>query len=80
MTKLGEDSVLSSIQRMIDEAQHNKPAIAKLADRIASWFVSILLTVAAFIATIRATNVARKSWAMRASMTTSRAARAAVGS
>jgi Cu2+-exporting ATPase len=50
VTRLGEDSVLSSIQRMIDEAQHNKPAIAKLADRIASWFVSILLTAAAFIA------------------------------
>ncbi len=48
--KLGEDSVLSSIQRLIDEAQHTKPAIAKLADRIASWFVGILLTIAAIIA------------------------------
>jgi Cu2+-exporting ATPase len=50
VTKLGEDSVLSSIQRMIEDAQHNKPAIAKLADKIASWFVSILLTVAAIVA------------------------------
>lgn len=50
VTKLGEDSVLSSIQRLIDEAQHTKPAIAKLADRIASWFVSILLTIAAIVA------------------------------
>lgn len=50
VSKLGEDSVLSSIQRLIDEAQHTKPAIAKLADQIASWFVSILLTVAAIVA------------------------------
>ncbi len=50
VTKLGEDSVLSSIQRLIDEAQHSKPAIAKLADKIASWFVSILLTAAALVA------------------------------
>ncbi len=50
VTKLGEDSVLSSIQRLIDEAQHTKPAIAKLADKIASWFVSVLLTAAAIIA------------------------------
>ena len=50
ITKIGEDSVLSSIQRLIDEAQHTKPAIAKLADRIASWFVSILLSIAAIVA------------------------------
>jgi Cu2+-exporting ATPase len=50
ITKIGEDSVLSSIQRLIDEAQHTKPAIAKLADKIASWFVSILLSIAAIVA------------------------------
>ena len=50
INKLGEDSVLSSIQRLIDEAQHTKPAIAQLADRIATWFVSILLTIAAIVA------------------------------
>ncbi|NOQ88358.1 MAG: HAD-IC family P-type ATPase, partial [Gammaproteobacteria bacterium] len=50
VSKLGEDSVLSSIQRLIDEAQNTKPAIAKLADKIATWFVSILLTIAAIVA------------------------------
>jgi Cu2+-exporting ATPase len=50
VSKLGEDSVLSSVQQLVDEAQHNKPAIAKLADKIASWFVSILLSVAAIVA------------------------------
>jgi Cu2+-exporting ATPase len=50
ITKTGEDSVLSSIQRLIENAQHTKPAIARLADRIATWFVSGLLTIAAIIA------------------------------
>ena len=50
VSKLGEDSVLSSIQRLIDEAQHTKPAIAKLADQIASWFVTVLLSIAAIVA------------------------------
>lgn len=50
VSKLGKDSVLSSIQQLIDEAQHTKPAIAKLADKIASWFVSILLTISAIVA------------------------------
>ncbi|MCG6938195.1 MAG: cadmium-translocating P-type ATPase [Gammaproteobacteria bacterium] len=50
VSKLGEDSVLYSIQRLIDEAQHTKPAIAKLADRIASWFVGALLAIAAVVA------------------------------
>ena len=50
VSKLGSDSVLSSIQQLIDEAQHTKPAITKLADRIASWFVGILLTISALVA------------------------------
>ncbi len=50
VSKLGEDSVLSSIQRLIDEAQHTKPAIAKLADKIATWFISVLLSIAAIVA------------------------------
>ncbi len=50
ISTLGEDSVLYSIQRLIDEAQNTKPAIAKLADKIARWFVSILLSIAAIVA------------------------------
>ena len=61
VTKLGEDSVLSSIQRLINEAQTTKPAIAKLADKIASWFVSILLTIAAIVAYYWY-NVDAKQW------------------
>jgi len=48
--KLGDDSVLSSIQNLLEQAQNNKPAISQLADRIASWFVASLLTLATGVA------------------------------
>ena len=41
--KLGEDTVLASIQRLLDRAQTEKPTIAKTADRVASYFVGFLL-------------------------------------
>lgn len=50
VNKLDKDSVLSSIHRLIDDAQQAKPAIAKLADKIARWFVTVLLTVSAIVA------------------------------
>jgi len=41
--KLGEDTVLASIQRLLDRAQTEKPTIAKAADKIAGYFVGFLL-------------------------------------
>ncbi len=41
--KVGEQTVLASIQRLLDRAQSEKPHLAKVADRIASWFVGGLL-------------------------------------
>jgi Cu2+-exporting ATPase len=48
--KVGDDTVLASIHRLLDEAQHNKPAIAKLADQLASKFVAIILLLATGVA------------------------------
>lgn len=48
--KVGEDTVLSSIVRLLDQAQSEKPHIARLADRVAGWFVAALLVVAAAVA------------------------------
>ncbi len=42
----GEDTVLSAIVRLLDQAQAQKPDIARFADKIASHFVAILLLVA----------------------------------
>lgn len=41
--KVGEDTILASIQRLLDRAQTEKPSIAKTADRVAAYFVGFLL-------------------------------------
>jgi Cu2+-exporting ATPase len=44
--KVGEDTVLSSIIRLLDRAQTEKPQIAHIADRVAAWFVGVMLLLA----------------------------------
>ncbi|MEE9302879.1 MAG: heavy metal translocating P-type ATPase [Thiotrichaceae bacterium] len=44
--KQGEATVLSAIVRLLDQAQAEKPDIAKFADKVASWFVVVLLIIA----------------------------------
>ncbi len=46
-TRVGADTVLSQIIRMVEEAQGTKPPIQKMADQIASVFVPIVIVVAA---------------------------------
>jgi Cu2+-exporting ATPase len=50
VTRVGEDTVLAGIVRLMDRAQTEKPPIAQVADRVAQWFVAglLVLTVAAF--------------------------------
>lgn len=43
------DSTLSTIERLIERAALEKPAMARLADRVASWFVIALLSFAAIV-------------------------------
>ena len=50
--KIGADTVLSGIVRLLDRALAEKPRLAMLADRVASWFVLALLLVAAAVAGI----------------------------
>ncbi|MCG8383244.1 MAG: heavy metal translocating P-type ATPase [Gammaproteobacteria bacterium] len=48
--KVGADTVLSHMLRLIDRAQTEKPRLTQLADRIASYFVLVVLTVASLVA------------------------------
>lgn len=46
-TKVGQDTVLSQIIRLVDEAQGSKAPIQRLADKISGIFVPIVLGIAA---------------------------------
>ncbi|MBU0501532.1 MAG: cadmium-translocating P-type ATPase [Gammaproteobacteria bacterium] len=48
--KVGEDTLVSAIVRLLDRAQAEKPRIALVADRIAGWFLSALLLLAVAVA------------------------------
>ena len=47
--QVGLDTVLAEIVRLLERAQNEKPAITRLADRVASWFVGTVLVVAAAV-------------------------------
>lgn len=44
---VGEQTVLAGIARLLDRAQAQKPRLAQMADRLASWFTYILLALVA---------------------------------
>ena len=48
--KVGADTVLSAIVRLLDRAQTEKPHVAQVADRVAAWFVAGLLLLAVAVA------------------------------
>ncbi len=61
--RTGQDTVVSSIVRLLDRALAEKPQLAQTADRIASRFVLALLVLAASIATYWAVvDPARAFW------------------
>jgi Cu2+-exporting ATPase len=46
-TKVGEDTVLSRIIRLVEDAQLSKADIQRIADRMAAWFVPAVIGIAA---------------------------------
>jgi P-type Cu2+ transporter len=48
--KIGTETVLSHILRLLERAQTEKPALTQLADRVASWFVVGVLVLASCVA------------------------------
>lgn len=61
-SKVGEDSSLQKLIRMVEEAENKKAPMARIADRAASWLVpvALLIAIAAFAVTkdiVRAVTV-----------------------
>ncbi|MBU4499919.1 MAG: cadmium-translocating P-type ATPase [Gammaproteobacteria bacterium] len=50
--KLGADTRLASIVRLLDRAQSEKPRIGQLADRAAAWFVGLLLLITVLVGVV----------------------------
>ncbi|MFK0570713.1 heavy metal translocating P-type ATPase [Endozoicomonas sp.] len=46
VTNVGEQTRVAGIIQLLQRAQQDKPAIARLADKVASWFVACVLLVA----------------------------------
>lgn len=46
-TRVGSDTVLAQITRLVESAQASKAPIQKLADRVTAWFVPVVMTIAA---------------------------------
>ncbi|MGV7221861.1 MAG: heavy metal translocating P-type ATPase [Nitrospinales bacterium] len=61
-TRLGKDSVLSNIIKLVDEAQGSKAPVQRLADKVAGIFVPTVIVIASIAFIIW--------WAFGASMTT----------
>lgn len=45
--KIGQETRLAAIVRLLDQAMRQKPKLALLADKFAGWFVGLLLVIAA---------------------------------
>ena len=46
VTRVGEDTRVSGIRRLVQYAAAQRPHVAELADRVAGWFVAVVLLVA----------------------------------
>lgn len=61
--KVGEDTVLAAVARLLDRALAEKPRMAQMADRAARWFVlGVLLVAAAAALAWQAIDPSRALW------------------
>ncbi len=66
--KVGEDTLVSAIVRLLDRAQAEKPRMARLADRVAGWFVGVQLSIATGVAIWWALHAPEQAFAVTLSV------------
>jgi len=66
--KVGEETLVSAIVRLLDRAQTEKPRMAQLADHVAGWFVGVLLIVATLVAVYWAIQAPGQAFAITLSV------------
>jgi P-type Cu2+ transporter len=49
VTRVGQDTTLAAVARLLERAHGSRPPVADLADRVAVWFVSAVLLLAAAV-------------------------------
>jgi Cu+-exporting ATPase len=49
VTKVGKDTVIAQIIKLVQQAQGSKPPIQRLADQVASYFVPIVIAIAVIV-------------------------------
>ncbi len=47
-TKVGRDTVLAQIVRLVEEAQGSKPPVQRIADKVVTYFIPVVLAIALF--------------------------------
>ncbi len=64
-TAIGKESVLSQIIDMVEQAQGQRPPIARLADIVSGYFVQVVLAIAVFTALAWLISGAELTWALQ---------------
>lgn len=49
VTQVGDDSMLAKIIKLVEDANATKPPIARLADKVAGWFATVVMALAVAI-------------------------------
>ncbi len=64
-TKIGKDSTLSQIIRLVEDAQAQRPQIARLADTVSGIFVQVVFAIALLVALLWFVNGAEASFILQ---------------
>lgn len=63
-TRVGKDTTLARIIRLVEDAQNSKAPIARLADEVSAWFVPAIMVIAVFSALAWVLSGASVTYAM----------------